>query len=68
MKPHRTIFNWSGGKDSALALYHILQQPQQWQVGSLLTSVNQAYNRVSMHGVRVELMQQQANAIGMGYR
>jgi uncharacterized protein (TIGR00290 family) len=65
MMPHRTIFNWSGGKDTALALYHILQQPQQWQDGSLLTSVNQGYYRVSMHGVRLQLMQQQANAMAL---
>lgn len=61
---HLSVFNWSGGKDSALALYHTLQNPE-WQVGSLLTSVNQAFNRVSMHGVRTELLQQQAAAMGI---
>jgi len=46
---HLSVFNWSGGKDSALALYKVFQNTE-WQVGALLTSVNQTYNRVSMHG------------------
>lgn len=61
---HRSIFNWSGGKDSALALYHLLQSPE-WQVGTLLTSVNQTFNRISMHGVRTALLEQQAAAMGI---
>lgn len=57
-------FNWSGGKDSALALYKILQQGQ-YKIDHLLTSVNAAHNRVSMHGVRRELLQAQAKSIGI---
>ncbi len=56
--------NWSGGKDSALALYKILQQ-QQYAVDCLLTSVNAVHNRISMHGVRRELLQAQAESIGL---
>jgi diphthamide synthase (EF-2-diphthine--ammonia ligase) len=56
--------NWSGGKDSALALYKILQQ-QHYTVDCLLTSVNAVHNRISMHGVRRELLQAQAESIGL---
>ena len=45
------LLNWSGGKDSALALYHLLQDSR-YAVAHLLTSVNAHYQRVSMHGVR----------------
>ncbi|TGE10653.1 diphthine--ammonia ligase [Hymenobacter fodinae] len=56
--------NWSGGKDSALALYHALRNPQ-LHVKALLTSVNTHYQRVSMHGVRLELLEAQAQRIGL---
>ncbi|SNC74562.1 MJ0570-related uncharacterized domain-containing protein [Hymenobacter gelipurpurascens] len=56
--------NWSGGKDSALALYHALQNPA-LHLTDLLTSVNKHYQRVSMHGVRVELLEAQAQRIGL---
>ncbi len=58
------LFNWSSGKDSALALYKTLQNPN-IEIACLLTSVNQQYQRISMHGVRVELLQQQAKSIGL---
>lgn len=61
---HKTLMNWSGGKDSALSLYHVLQHPTM-EVTQLLTTVNEAYGRVSMHGVREELLDQQAKAIGL---
>jgi uncharacterized protein (TIGR00290 family) len=60
----KAIFNWSGGKDSAFSLYKILQQ-QQYQIMCLLTSVNEQYQRISMHGVRVELLERQAESIGL---
>lgn len=62
--PVLTLMNWSGGKDSALALYHALRDPR-YQVAHLLTSVNAAYQRVSMHGVRVALLTAQAERIGL---
>jgi diphthamide synthase (EF-2-diphthine--ammonia ligase) len=43
------IFNWSGGKDSSLALYHVLRDPQ-LKVKYLVTTINDAVNRISMHG------------------
>jgi len=59
MHQHKSIFNWSGGKDSALALYHALQD-NHYSIERLITSVNSTYNRISMHGVRTELLMQQA--------
>ncbi|OMQ08982.1 diphthine--ammonia ligase [[Flexibacter] sp. ATCC 35103] len=62
--PKKAIFNWSSGKDSALALYKILQNPD-FKIEYLLTSVNQQFQRISMHGVRVELLEAQAKSIGL---
>jgi uncharacterized protein (TIGR00290 family) len=58
------IFNWSGGKDSSLALYHCLQNPR-LEIKYLVTTVNDAVDRISMHGVRVELLIKQAESIGL---
>ncbi|RDC66513.1 Dph6-related ATP pyrophosphatase [Adhaeribacter pallidiroseus] len=58
----KAVFVWSGGKDSALALYQILQDAN-YQVTHLLTTVNQQLNRVTMHGVRTSLLAQQAQAL-----
>jgi uncharacterized protein (TIGR00290 family) len=63
----KAYFNWSGGKDSALALYHILQN-KTVDVELLLTTVNAQVNRISMHGVRVELLNIQAKSIGIPIR
>ncbi|QDH80776.1 diphthine--ammonia ligase [Echinicola soli] len=60
----KSVFNWSGGKDSALALYHVMQD-EEIHVDRLMTTVNEAYQRVSMHGVRRELLQAQARSIGL---
>ena len=62
----KSIFNWSGGKDSSLALHYILQE-KKYDVCALLTSVSQQYQRVSMHGVREELLQSQITNIGLPY-
>lgn len=58
------LFCWSGGKDSALALY-ALQQRAEVRVSGLLTTVTDEYERVSMHGVRRTLLLKQAEAIGL---
>ncbi|MBF02196.1 MAG: ATP-binding protein [Flavobacterium sp.] len=60
----KAIFNWSSGKDSALTLYKILQE-NEYEVTTLLTSVNSQYQRISMHGVRIELLEKQAEHIGL---
>lgn len=57
----KAFISWSGGKDSTLALYHA--QLQGINVQALLTSVNKAYDRISMHGVRRSLLQQQAESL-----
>lgn len=62
--PTKAIFNWSGGKDSSLALNRVLKQGDH-EILCLLTSVNSQYQRVSMHGVRRELLKQQAESIGL---
>ena len=60
----KVLFNWSSGKDSALALYKTLQN-EEFEISCLLTSVNQQFQRISMHGVRIELLEQQAKSIGL---
>jgi uncharacterized protein (TIGR00290 family) len=60
----KIVFCWSGGKDSALAL-HRLRVEGRYDVVSLLTTCNEHFQRVSMHGVRVELLERQAAAIGL---
>jgi uncharacterized protein (TIGR00290 family) len=60
----KAIFNWSGGKDSALALYHCLKNPD-IDIKYLVTTVNDSVDRISMHGVRVELLIKQAENIGI---
>ncbi|WP_374460688.1 diphthine--ammonia ligase [Chryseobacterium taeanense] len=62
MKP-KAIFNWSSGKDSALALYKILKG-NQFEITSLLTSINKEFQRISMHGVHVSLLEKQAESLG----
>ncbi|MGJ5643168.1 ATP-binding protein [Formosa sp. S-31] len=61
---HNTYFNWSTGKDSALALFE-LQQDKTYDVKKLVTTINSHYKRVSMHGLREELVKQQTDAIGL---
>ena len=60
----KAFFNWSGGKDSALALYHA-QKDNQYSIEKLLTNINGKHRRISMHGVREELLEKQAEAIGL---
>ena len=59
----KVLFSWSGGKDSAMALNEILSA-RQHQVAALLTTVTEDYQRISMHGVRRVLLQQQADSLG----
>lgn len=56
--------NWSGGKDSSLALEQILRDGE-YDVRYLLTTVNEHWQRISMHGVRRALLKQQAKSIGI---
>ena len=60
----RIVFCWSGGKDSALALNRLLGD-ERYEVVALLTTCNEHYQRVSMHGVRLELLDAQARALSL---
>jgi uncharacterized protein (TIGR00290 family) len=63
----KAYFNWSGGKDSALALYYI-KRSKAVDVELLLTSISAQANRISMHGVRAELLHAQSRCIGIPFR
>jgi uncharacterized protein (TIGR00290 family) len=60
----KILFSWSGGKDSALAL-HSIKQNKELKIDALLTTVTADYDRISMHGVRRELLEKQAESIGI---
>ena len=60
----KILLSWSSGKDSAWAL-HLLNQQHPGAVQALLTTLNEAYGRVAMHGVREALLQKQAEAAGL---
>jgi uncharacterized protein (TIGR00290 family) len=55
--------SWSGGKDSALALWTLRRQHLEPE--ALLTTITETYDRISMHGVRRELLARQAEALGV---
>ena len=57
----KAFLNWSGGKDSAFCLYKAKQQGL--AIETLVTTVNEKHNRISMHGVRKDLLNQQAASI-----
>lgn len=61
---NKVVFNWSGGKDSALALYKILQE-QEYEVVALLTTVNRDNRRFTMHAIPVSLLEKQADSLGI---
>jgi uncharacterized protein (TIGR00290 family) len=60
----KIIFTWSGGKDSAMALYE-LQRTHSYEVSALLTTITEDYERISMHGVRRILLERQADSLGL---
>ena len=60
----KVLFAWSGGKDSAMALYEA-QKSEKYDVAALLTTVTQDYDRISMHGVRRALLEEQAALLGI---
>ena len=60
----KVVLSWSGGKDSAMAL-HALLRDDRYEVVGLLTSVAAEYKRISHHGVREELLEMQAESIGL---
>jgi len=60
----KAILSWSSGKDSAMALYRTIES-KRFEVVCLLTTVTDRFHRVSMHGVREELLEMQADALGL---
>ena len=65
--PTRVLLSWSSGKDSAWAL-HVLRQRDDVEVVGLLTTLNQAADRVAMHAVRAQLLAAQAAAASLPLR
>jgi uncharacterized protein (TIGR00290 family) len=63
----KILHSWSSGKDSAWAL-HVLTRTYPHAVGALLTTVNEAMDRVAMHGVRRQVLEAQAIAAGLPLR
>ena len=63
-KKEKAISCWSGGKGSALALYKVRLE-QKYEVVVLLTTLNETFKRISMHGVREALLEEQAASIGL---
>jgi uncharacterized protein (TIGR00290 family) len=60
----KTLLSWSSGKDSAWSL-HMLRQRSDLEIVGLLTTVNELYQRVAIHAVRLELLQRQADVAGL---
>ncbi|MDT0678196.1 ATP-binding protein [Autumnicola musiva] len=60
----KAYINWSSGKDAALSLYKI-RHGNEFSVEKLVTTVNTEVNRISMHGVRMELLHRQAASLGL---
>ena len=60
----KTLISWSSGKDSAWAL-HVLRQDPSIEIVGLFCTVNKVFDRVTMHGVRSELLKQQAASAGL---
>ena len=60
----KAYLNWSSGKDSALSLYYAKNQ-KEYKIEKLLTTINKDVDRVTMHGVRKELLLQQARMLDL---
>ena len=63
MKPS-ILVSWSGGKDAAFTL-HELRRREDFDVVALVTTVTSGYERIAMHGIRRDLLQAQARAVGV---
>jgi uncharacterized protein (TIGR00290 family) len=68
-KPTRekVVLSWSGGKDSSMAAYHLIAS-QKYEIAALMTTVTEGFERISMHGVRVELLEKQAASLDIPLR
>lgn len=59
----KTLISWSSGKDSAYALQVVRATAPQLEIVGLLTTINERFDRVAMHGVRRELLERQAASL-----
>jgi len=59
----KALFSWSGGKDSALGLYEVLEE-KNLEIVSLLTTITADFDRITMHGVRRTLLEGQVESLG----
>jgi uncharacterized protein (TIGR00290 family) len=59
----KAILSWSSGKDSAMALYRVLKS-EKFEIACLLTTITDRFHRISMHGVREDLLDAQAQSLG----
>ena len=64
MSRSRVALSWSSGKDSAWSL-HLLRQDPGIEVVALVTTLNEEFDRVAMHAVRRELLELQAESVGI---
>jgi len=62
--PRDVLLAWSGGKDCLMALERLAADPH-WRVVGLLTTVTRQFDRVAMHGIRRDVLQAQARALGL---
>lgn len=63
----KVLMSWSGGKDSAVALYEVLERGG-YDIQALITTVSEEFDRISMHGVRRALLIRQAESLGLPLR
>jgi len=63
-RKEKIVLSWSGGKDSSMAAHHLLAS-QKCEIVSLMTTVTEGYDRISMHGVRRDLLEAQAASLGL---
>ncbi|MGI0080019.1 MAG: hypothetical protein ACRECH_10385, partial [Nitrososphaerales archaeon] len=62
----RVLVSWSGGKDSALSVLELSRSPkEEFEIAAILTTLTEGYDRVSMHGVRRELLERQSRSLGI---
>jgi uncharacterized protein (TIGR00290 family) len=63
--PTPVLLAWSGGKDSTLALEHLLGSHRRWHVVGLVTTITAGYDRIAIHGVRRSILHRQVEALGL---
>ena len=63
----KALISWSSGKDSAFALHEVMRAGE-FEVVGALTTVTETFGRVSIHGVRQEILQAQCEAAGLPQR